>query len=177
MKSGKISPVLFVVLGIAVGLLVFFLLIANPFGWKIPFPTLTKSPTNSTQNKIPKGAAAAPTPYLFLPKGKQTYNAQGGSAKSTVTTITFDPLDPAKGATQEITAKVNSQETVASVSLTVNTDNNSTTYPMTLIKNGSPETVWIAQFKSTDTYEKIYNISFEIITSLGNKTTQPMLIR
>lgn len=177
MKSGKISPVLFVVLGIAVGLLVFFLLIANPFGWKMPYPTLTKSPTDSTQNKLSKGTVAAPTPYLFLPKGKQTFNAQGGTAKSTVISITFDPLDPAKGATQEITATVNSKETVASISLTVNTDNNSTTYPMTLTKNGTPESMWIAQFKSTDTYEKIYNISFEIITSLGNKTTQPMFLR
>lgn len=177
MKSGKISPVLFVVLGIAVGLLVFFLIIANPFGWKIPLPTLTKSPTVTTEKKLPTGTEAAPTPYLILPRGKQTYNAQGGTAKSTVTSITFDPLDPAKGASQEITAKVTSQETISSVSVTVNTDNNSTTYPMTLTKSGSPDTVWVAKFQSTDTYEKIYNISFEIINSLGNKTTQPMLIR
>ena len=176
MEPKKTSPVLFVVLGVSLGLLGFFLILANPFGWKMVLPSLFKLPTK-TNRSLPKGTVLAPTPYLILPQGKQTYNAQGGNGRSTVTSITFDPLDPAKNTTQEITATVNSKETINSISLTVNTDNYSSTYPMTLTKNGSPVSIWTAQFQSTDTYEKIYNISFLIITNLGHKITQPMLIR
>lgn len=176
MKSGKISPFLFVALGVSLGLLGFFLILANPFGWKMPFPSIKS--TNNSQKATSKGLATAPTPYLFLPTGKQTYNARGAeSKKSAATSITFDPLDPKKDTNQTITATIESKEPVNSVKVTVNTDNSSNPYPMKLISGDSSKGEWSAIFKVIDTYEKIYNISFEIITELGNKTTQPMPLR
>ena len=174
MKVQKISPVIFVVLGVVLGLFAFFLILANPFGWKIPVPTL--KPQIKT-DRLPASPTTAPTPYLFLPHGKQTYNAQGGNKVSNVTSITFDPLDPAQNTFQTITATVKSAENINSVSLTLNTDNKTNTYPMSLTSTEGASSVWTVKLEIQDTYEKVYNISFQIITNLGHKTTQPMLIR
>lgn len=176
MKSGKISPILFVVLGVSLGLLGFFLILANPFGWKLPLPDFFKLPTKTSES-LPEGTVLAPTPYLLLPQGKQTYNTRGATGRSSVVSITFEPLDPALNTAQTISATVNSSETVNSVNLTVNTDNKINTQPMKLISGTAIKGVWSSTFQTTDTYEKIYNISFEIITDLGNKTIQPMPIR
>jgi hypothetical protein len=175
MKSGKITPFLWVALGISLGLFGFFLILANPFGWKIVTPTLTRQ-SNSLQTPVTK-ITQAPTPYLFLPHGKQTYNARGSSGKSTVTSITYDPLDPTLNSSQTVTATVTSKEPIKTVSITVNTDKQTNNYVMSLTSGSTTDGVWTTTFKSTDTYEKIYNVSFTIITELGNKTTQPMLLR
>ena len=177
MKSGKISPFLFIALGVSLGLLGFFLVLANPFGWKLPFPTLNKS-VDKSKDIVPEGIVTAPTPYLFLPTGKQTYNARGAeNRKSAATSITFDPLDPKKDSNQTISATIESKEPVNSVTVTVNTDNSSTPNKMRLISGTNTSGVWSATHKITDTYAKVYNVSFEIITELGNKTAQPMPIR
>lgn len=183
MKSGKVSPVLYIVLGVSFGLLGFFLLLANPFGWKLPIPTLTKLPSSTSQptktaKQLPKGLTTAPTPYLFLPSGKQTYNVGGGDENvSKIFTIVYDPLDPKKDAPQVITATANSKEPIKSISLTLNTDNKTTVHPMTLSSGTNLSGVWTTSFTAVDTYDKLYGVSFEIITELGNKTVQPMLIR
>lgn len=176
MKSGKISPVLYVILGVSFGLLGFFLLLANPFGWKLPTPTLTQT-TPKSNNSLPHGTVSAPTPYLFLPHGKQTYNVQGKRGGSNVTSITYDPLDPAKDTKQTVTATIQSKEAINSVNLTLNTDAQTTTHPMKLISGTTTQGIWSTSYQFSDTYEKIYNVSFEITTELGNKTSQPMLIK
>ncbi len=176
MNSGKISPIIFVVLGVTLGLLGFFLILANPFGWKLPIPTLINL-NKDTQTPL-KGTTLAPTPYLFLPPGKQTYNAQGADKrKSAVTSITFDPLDPKKNTNQTISVTTVSSEAINSLSVTVNTDNSSSSHTMKLISGDNLKGNWSTTIKVTDTYEKVYNVSFEIITELGNKISQPMLIR
>jgi hypothetical protein len=176
MKSGKISPILFVALGVAVGLFGFFLILANPYGWKLSLPSIIKSPSDTAN--LPKGVASAPTPYLFLPQGKQTYNARGAAGKrSAAVSITYNPLDPQKNTNQTISATIESKETVSSVNLTVNTDKQKNIHVMKLISGTKTNGVWETTYKVTDTYEKVYNVSFEIITELGNKTVQPMFIR
>lgn len=182
MKSGRFSPLLFIVFGVIVGLLGFFLILANPFGWKTPVPRLTttqeeKTPSSTDEN-LPPGITRAPTPYLVLPSGKQTYNARGGEdKKSRVTSITYDPLDPALNSNQTISAQITSSEPIKSVVITVNTDNRSTPHTMSLLAGSFSSGTWVTSFKVTDTYEKKYDVSFEITTELGNKTTMPMLIR
>lgn len=179
MKSGKISPVLYIILGVSLGLLGFFLLLANPFGWKLPIPTLIKLPsTNPTNQSVPKGLVSAPTPYLILPHGKQTYNARGTeNGRSKVISIIYDPLDPSLNANQTISADIESSETIKTVNLTVHTDNQSNTHLMKLSSGTLTKGVWTTTFQAVDTYDKIYDVSFEIITELGNKSTIPMLIR
>ncbi len=176
MNSGKISPILFVVLGVALGLFGFFIILANPFGWKLPFPSLIK--VDKRDPSLPKGTVAAPTPYLILPTGKQTYNARvADSKKSSVTSITFDPLDPKINTNQTITVTAISSEAINSLIVTVNTDNLSVPHKMNLVSGDNLKGEWSTIFKVTDSYEKTYNVSFEIITQLGNKTTQPMPLR
>ena len=179
MKPRRISPFLFVALGVSLGLFGFFLLLANPFGWKLPVPTLKPvSLAPNPSNSLPKGLTKAPTPYLILPHGIQTYNSRGAENKiSKVTSITYDPLDPPKNTNQTISATIQSIEPVNSVALTVHTDNQINKHSMTLSSGDTQNGVWTAFFTVTDTYEKFYDVSFEIITELGNKTTLPMLIR
>jgi len=179
MKPSKISPVLWVVLGVSLGLLGFFLLLANPFGWKTLIPTLIfKQNTSPSGERLPKGVANAPTPYLFLPHGKQTYSSRGGdNNKSNITSVTYDPLDPQKDSNQTISAVIDSQEAVNSVSVTVKTDSQTNTHQLKLQTGTASKGTWSVTFVATDTFEKIYSVSFEIITQFGNKTTIPMPIR
>jgi hypothetical protein len=175
MKSGKISPFLWVALGVSVGLFGFFLILANPFGWKMVLPTFI--PQSNSPQSATNDIGQAPTPYLFLPHGKQTYNARGGSNKASVASITYDPLDPAINSSQTITVTVESTEPVKSVDITVNTDKQTTVHSLSLTSGTTTDGVWTTTFTVTDTYAKIYNVSFAIITELGNKITQPMLLR
>ena len=178
MKPSKISPVLWVVLGVSLGLLGFFLILANPFGWKTPIPTLTLKNTTSNKGALPKGVINAPTPYLFLPHGKQTYNSRTEDGnKSKITSVTFDPLDPQKNTKQTISVTVESNEAIQSVSATLKTDNQSNTHQFKLSSGTASKGVWSTTFTVADTFDKIYNVSFEIITQFGNKTTIPMPIR
>ena len=176
MNSGKISPVIFVVLGVALGLFGFFIILANPFGWKLPFPSLINvSPKTATD---PTKLNTAPTPYLFLPKGLQTYSVRGASnKKSSVNSITFDPLDPKINTNQTITVTAVSSEEINSLTVIVNTDKLTTPHKMTLVSGDNLNGQWSTTFTVTDSYEKVYNVSFEIITQLGNKVSQPMPIR
>lgn len=180
MNLGKISPFLLIALGVSLGLFGFFIILANPFGWKLNLPSLIPQTTTTTRNgeKLPKGVVEAPTPYLFLPHGKQTYNIQGGEEKvAKISNVVYDPLDPQKDSTQTITATSISKEPVSSISLTMFTDNQTKVYPMTFNSGTKLKGIWTASFTASDTYEKIYKVSFEIITELGNKAIQPMPLR
>ena len=180
MNLGKISPFLLIALGVSLGLFGFFLILANPFGWKLNLPSLIPQTTTTTRTgeKLPQGVVQAPTPYLFLPHGKQTYNVRGGDNKvSVITTIVYDPLDPKKDTKQTISVTAKSKEPINSISLTLNTDNQTKVYPMVFSSGTKSEGIWIASFIASDTYEKTYDVSFEIITELGNKSIQPMPLR
>ena len=180
MNLGKISPFLLIALGVSLGLFGFFLILANPFGWKLSLPALIPQTTTTTRNgeKLPKGVVEAPTPYLFLPHGKQTYNVRGGDNKvSIITTVVYDPLDPKKDSTQIISVTAKSKESINSISLTMNTDNQTKVYPMTFSSGTKLNGIWTVSFIASDTYEKTYDVSFEIITELGNKSIQPMPLR
>jgi len=180
MNLGKISPFLLIALGVSLGLFGFFLILANPLGWKLNLPSLIPQTTTTTRTgeKLPQGVVQAPTPYLFLPHGKQTYNVRGGDNKvSVITTIVYDPLDPKKDTKQTISVTAKSKEPINSISLTLNTDNQTKVYPMVFSSGTKSEGIWIASFIASDTYEKTYDVSFEIITELGNKSIQPMPLR
>ncbi|KKS42589.1 MAG: hypothetical protein UV06_C0009G0004 [Candidatus Collierbacteria bacterium GW2011_GWA2_42_17] len=180
MNLGKISPFLLIALGVSLGLFGFFLILANPFGWKLNLPSLIPQTTTTTRTgeKLPQGVVQAPTPYLFLPHGKQTYNIQGGEEKvAKISNVIYDPLDPKKDTVQTITATSVSKEPVSSISLTMFTDNQTKVYPMTFVSGTKLKGVWTTSFTVSDSYEETYKVSFEIISDLGNKATQPMPLR
>ena len=179
MKKFFLKPAFFVILGIVLGLGGFFLILANPFGWKSIQPNLNISqPGKTGTDQAPKGLATAPTPVLILPSGKQTYNVSGGTANvSRVTQLTVDPLDVKKGGTQTISMKVTSKEPVESFTITLNSDNGSKDFPLKLVSGDASQGVWEGTYTVSDSTAKVYNFVFNIITNSGNKTVSPFLVR
>ncbi|HEX9008433.1 MAG TPA: hypothetical protein VF837_04195 [Patescibacteria group bacterium] len=183
MNKPTIKPVYFIILGIIVGLGGFFLLLANPFGWKTPVPYLTTSTptpvTTGNPSKVtPKGVIAAPTPVLILPTGKQTYNVQGGETDiSRITQVTVDPLDVKKGGQQSLSVKMSSKEPISKFTVTLNSDNGTHDYPLTLASGDTTTGVWTAQYTVSDSTATIYDFVFNIITNNGNKTVTTFPVR
>lgn len=176
MKKASLKPVYFVILGVVLGLGGFFLILANPFGWKTitPFLKISQPGTPTPGN----GLVAAPPPVLILPKGKQTYMVRGGdNSISKITSVTVDPLDIKKGGTQTITVEIDSKEPITTFNTTLTTDTSSKEYSLKLIAGDSTKGTWQAAYTVSDSAEKIYNYKFNIITNNGNKTVTPFLVR
>ena len=166
----------FVILGIVLGLGGFFLLLANPFGLRFPKPFLK---TVSIRPPLtPPGAIAAPTPTLILPPGKQTFYVRGGDRDfSKITQIVVDPLDAAPNTTQTIDISITSPEPVVSFKVSLQTDNNQSSYTPVLKSGNSTKGVWFASYSFPDTAKKLYKFVFTIITNTNKTTTIPFLVR
>ena len=171
------KPVYFVILGVVLGLAGFFLILANPFGLKVPRPTLNSQKTTDT-SRSPQGTVAAPTPTLILPSGKQTFFVRGGDQDvSKLTQIVIDPLDAAKDTSQTIDISVNSIEPITDFKIVLTTDNTATTF-IPAIKSGNTTTgIWTANYSFPDTAQRIYSFSFEMTTQSNKKTIKPFLLR
>ena len=177
MNKPSMKPVYFIIFGVILGLGGFFLILANPFGWNSIRPILNTGSIQQPGQKSGK-LVAAPAPILILPKGKQTYNVQGGeTAISRVTSVTVDPLDALKDQTQSISVKVNSKEPISKFSIILNSDNGSHEYPLSLISGDESIGVWEGKYTLTDSTFKIYTFLFNIITNNGNKTVTPFPVR
>ena len=182
-KSGKIRPVLLVVLGVTIGLFGFFLLLANPFGWKMPTPFLKSVPTKSITSKqgdlnIPMGLVRAPTPTLILPKGKQTYYVRSGSGSATkINQIDLDPLDVNKGEKQTINVKAQSDEKITSITITLKTDKQAAEIPMKLLNGPATDGEWIASYVLQDTANTTYFMTFNSVTASGKMAKLDFPIR
>lgn len=100
-------------------------------------------------------AAVVPTPTAtYLPPGQQTYSiGQSADMKGPrITSITLNPLDPAKDSGQGISVAIDSP-TTSQASLTIYTDTHS--YPLTLTKNGK---AWTTQWMLPDSINARYII-------------------
>lgn len=179
MNKITLRPVYFIILGVILGLGGFFLLLANPFGWKTIRPTLKTTTTSKPTPAAPgNGLMAAPTPILILPKGKQTYTVRGGDTDiSRVTSVTVDPLDAKKGDKQTLTVKIASKEPVKTFNVVLNSDNGGKEYSLALASGDTSNGTWETSYTLTDSTSKIYSFVFNIITNNGNKTVNPFLVR
>lgn len=174
------KPYQFVILGVILGLGGFFLILANPFGWKTlrPITENVNIPQPGIKTPPGKNLVAAPTPTLILPPGKQTYFVQGAETNiSRISAVTVDPLDVNKGQNQTLTVKIGSKEPIATFNVVLNSDNGAKEYPLTLVSGDVSEGTWEAKYTVNDTTSKIYSFVFNIITKNGNKTVTTFPVR
>ena len=171
------KPVYFVILGVVLGLAGFFLILANPFGFKGLRPTLDVLKPSNTQ-QTPPGTIAAPTPTLILPSGKQTFFVRGGENDlSKLSQVVVDPLDATKGQQQTIDVSVTSPEPISDFKIVLKTDNATNTYTPTVKSGNSTQGVWSTTYTFPDTADKVYSFTFEMTTQTNKKTTKPFLLR
>jgi len=174
MATRKISPVLYVILGISIGILGLVFFLANPFKIKVDLPGKPLTPEQAQK----EGLVAISTPVLILPSGKQTYTSQRAEgATSGVTSITYDPLDPKQGSKQTISLDVESLEELESVTITINSDTKSNVHVLKLIGQNENKSTWSTTFTINDSYQNIYNLNIETLTKSGIKSTESMLVR
>lgn len=175
----QIKSTYLIIIGIIIGLIGFFLLLANPFGWKFITPTLTNQNSN-TDSSTPntQSVVSAPTPVLIIPKGKQTYNVRGGDKEiSRISSITIDPLDITKNQEQTMTIKMGSKEDVSRFEATLVGDNTKQPFSLKLISGDLKNGVWEAKYLVTDTTDKKYGFDFKITTVNGNETATVFPVR
>ncbi len=104
----------------------------------------------------------APSP---LASGKQTYEIRTDKPKNpAILEVTLDPLDVKMNETQVITVKIQDTNTDSitepdSITVTVITDNSSTTFPLKLIQAGGETallTTWQGSWERKDSYDFKY---------------------
>jgi len=172
----KLKSIHFIILGIVLGLGGFFLIIANPFGLKIPRPYFFIG--KPTTYKGPPGSIPAPTPTLILPSGKQTFYVRGGEQDfSKISQVTIDPLDADKGDKQSLEVVIDSIEPVSKFNILLSTDTIITTLTPTLKSGNSTRGTWSITHNFPDTALKIYKLTFNMTTNTNKETTIPFMVR
>lgn len=167
----KISQIILIVLLLLLALLVAVLLLTGRV--KIPSSLLITPP----QTEVPAGLVQAPTPYLLLPQGRQSYLIRSGSLNQPRgNRIVVDPLDARRGEQQVVDLEVEFTKAITSVNLTLITDNIQKTYPMTLSAGDPTKGTWSATYQIEDDHEGIYSMQF-IINYDGQETTIDFPIR
>lgn len=102
------------------------------------------------------------TPYTevnALPHGKQTYQISGStSGAPKITEAIVDPIDPAKGAPEVYTLKVNEPngKNITNVEVNVLTDNKGEKISLQRIDGTEKDGTWQGALTLTDTYETKY---------------------
>lgn len=127
----------------------------------------------------PTGIVTAPTPYLILPTGKQTYlvrsNPKPGDA--TVKQIVADPIESAQGDQQTFSLDIASPTPVAAVSLELTTDNQTNTYQFKLVSGNNKLGTWSGTWVMADPHRVTYFAKFIIKDEGGHITNQDFPIR
>jgi len=172
----KLKSIHLIILGIILGLGGFFLIIANPFGLKIPRPYLFFG--KQVTSKGPPGSIPAPTPTLLLPPGKQTFYVRGGDQDfSKISQITVDPLDSTKNQKQSIEVAIDSIEPISKFNILLTTDTTTTTLIPTLKSGNSTRGTWSVIHTFPDTALNVYKFTFNMITNTNKKTAIPFMVR
>jgi prepilin-type N-terminal cleavage/methylation domain-containing protein len=117
------------------------------------------------------GASPTPSPTPEpLPPGDQTYFVSG-SSNPRITQVDFSPLDVAVGANQTVTVRVRDPNPIDSVSVTIQSDNQSNTYPLSQVSSvfvaGQYREVWSGSWISPDTHDYIYYVPVEATSASG----------
>ncbi len=178
-KMSIVIPIIAVVFLLAnVGLFLYLQYVTNKQNTPvatIPAPTqATTSATSPTPTFTPK-----PTPTPFpLAQGKITYN--GGHGKgfvgSQITSVTFDPLDPKKGAQQTVSVGFSASSPVLSADLILTTDTKTATYSMQKNAQDPTGNSWLVVITTDDTHLYKYTAQVTIKTAT-DKDSQTITIR
>ena len=92
--------------------------------------------------------------------GNETYlvSSGAGSVGPNIQSVILEPLDPKKGEVQIIKVKVGSNDTMKTVSVTVNTDYDVKTYNASLKEGTKINGIWEVLVTSSDTHDYIYRV-------------------
>ena len=121
--------------------------------------------------KYEKPKATLPPRITYpLPSGKQSWAFSRGSEVKgpKIDIATVDPLTPGKGDVQTVTITVKNDTPVTKAITTLFTDNQSLVLDLKLISGSSTDGTWAISWKISDTYNNIYHINFDLISSSGN---------
>lgn len=158
-SSSSVKPTVILGLGI-IGLLIGFILVQIYAKYFVNHE-LNQTSQDTEEFTLPTLPSPSPTPTPKpLPSGPQTYTFSHGGLvtgpKPSSATIT--PLDPELGDTQSLTVTVSHTSPVSSASLTLLTDNDSRTFPLSLSSGTPTEGVWQASWETQDSYLQRYQI-------------------
>lgn len=127
----------------------------------------------------PTGIVTAPTPYLLLPTGKQTYlvrsNPKPGDA--TVKQIVANPIEGPQGDPQTFDIDIDSPTPIAAVSVELTTDNQTNTYQFKLVSGNNKLGTWSGTWVMADPHRVTYFAKFIIKDEGGHITNQDFPIR
>lgn len=95
-----------------------------------------------------------------IKQGTETYNiSQAQSARPKITQATFNPHDPDQGQTQEISIRVLDSAPVNSVSVSIESDNNSRNINLTLSEGNNQDGVWTGSWEVDDSVDYTYIVT------------------
>ena len=119
-------------------------------------------------NKEENGEKNISIPFKPAPKplagGRQHYTISGSKINAPkVAEVVIDPIDPAPGTNQKVSAKVLSLsgEPVTEVTATMITDNKKTAYPLKLTSGTNLDGVWEGSWNLSDTYLYLYQAAIK----------------
>lgn len=124
--------------------------------------------------KVSSMSAATPAPRVVypLPTGAQSWilSRGEGTAGPAIGKVTVDPLTPAKGGVQTITASITNSSPVTKASVTLFTDHETLAHDLSLSSGTNTNGTWVTTWNVTDSYDNIYHINFDLQSSTGNWT-------
>lgn len=179
MRSRAISVLVLITL--AVVLVAFLIYIIETQAKLSPGDRIIKLPglPTSTETPFPTGLIKAPTPYLQIPEGRQSFTVRTGNTGGPMgTQIVVDPFNAQKGTQQTVTLGVEYKGgKVDSVDATLITDNAKTKLPMHLVSGDNSSGTWSITWSIEDTHEVTYQMDFSINYSGGKQYTINFPIR
>lgn len=179
MRNRVIS--LLVLVTLVVVLVAFLIYILETQAKLSPADRVIKLPglPESTETPFPTGLIKAPTPYLQIPEGRQSFTVRTGTTGGPVgTQIEVDQLNAQKGTNQTVNLGVEYKNgSVDSVDATLITDNAKSTLPMHLINGDKSSGTWSITWTISDTHETTYQMDFTINYGSGKQYTINFPIR
>lgn len=162
--KSKSSPLVFVVLVLlGLGVIAYLLLKMNILSVKIDSPG---SPKLDGQTAVQPSPTPMPKPIgsgLITVDNSFGKDVTGPKMHQTL----FDPIDPARGSKQTVTAKVRHTSPVTSVAATITTDTKNNELQFSLTTGTDTDGVWTATWTVDDTYEQQYYANFILKSSDG----------
>lgn len=167
--KSHLLPLLIVLLLVASGTLYYYLRVTYPSN-EAPIPPL------ASRGATPEPLPSKP-PYV-LPSGLQTYRFSHGKNVTgpKVQVVTFDPLDPQVGATQNITLEIESPTPLVSATITITSDNQEKTLDFKRTGGDTLKGTYQASWQVDDTFDLKYSVRY-LLLSANDKFDNTMYLR
>jgi len=133
-------------------------------------PTMLQKITGSLT--VAPTVTPIPTPRYSkpLPAGKQIYKISHGSGVKgpKLQEVTIEPLTPAVGETQTVTATIKHESPVTEASLILESDTQTNTFPLKLISGTTTDGTWQGSWQMPEAYLYNYFLKFSLKSATGD---------